>query len=139
MMKYFTIKELCNSATAKAKGIDNTPTSEVEANLTLLVDNVLDPLREAYGKPIRVSSGYRSPKLNSAVGGVKTSQHRLGQAADITVDNRVENMKLFNLVQSLKLPYCQLIFEKGDTKVGPDWVHVSYDKNNIKRQIVYLK
>jgi hypothetical protein len=138
-MKYFTIKELCNSVTAKAKGIDNTPTEEVEANLTLLVENILDPLRSAYGKPIRVSSGYRSPKLNSAVGGVKTSQHRLGQAADITVDSRSENMKLFKLVQTLKLPYCQLIFEKGDRSVGPDWVHVSYDKNNIKRQIVYLK
>jgi hypothetical protein len=137
-MKYFTIKELCNSATAKAKGIDNTPTAEVEANLTLLIEKILDPLREAYGSAIRVSSGYRCPALNSAVGGVKTSQHRKGQAADITVGSRSENMKLFKLIQTLNLPFCQLIFEKGDKKVGPDWVHVSYDKTNVKRQILYL-
>jgi hypothetical protein len=137
-MKYFTIKELCNSATAKAKGIDNTPTTEVEANLTALIENILDPLRTAYGKPIRVSSGYRCPALNSAVGGVKTSQHRNGQAADITVDSRTENMKLFKLIQSLNLPFCQLIFEKGNRKTGPDWVHVSYDASNVKRQILYL-
>ena len=74
-MKYFTINELTKSATATSKGIDNTPTKEVVGNLTTLVDKVLDPLREAYGKPIKVNSGYRCPKLNKAVGGSATSQH----------------------------------------------------------------
>ena len=82
-MKYFTLKELTRSTTATAKGIDNTPTPEVEKNLTLLVENVLDPLREIYGKPITVNSGYRCPELNKAVGGSKTSDHVKGFAADI--------------------------------------------------------
>lgn len=84
-MKYFTIKELSHSDTAVARGIDNTPTGEAVHNLTELVENVLDPLREKYGKPIRVSSGYRSAVLNRSVNGATSSQHRLGQAADITV------------------------------------------------------
>ena len=68
-MKYFTIKELCRSTTADRKGIDNRCGSDIEANLTALVDNVLDPLREWYGKPIVVNSGYRCPALNiSSVG-----------------------------------------------------------------------
>ena len=61
-MKYFTIEELCHSDTANARGIDNTPTEEVKANLEALIDNVLDPLREAYGKPIYLNSGYRCPE-----------------------------------------------------------------------------
>ena len=82
-MKHFTIKELAHSDTALAKGIDNFPTAEAISNLTKLVDNVLDPLREKYGKPIRVSSGYRSAILNRSVNGATSSQHRLGEAADI--------------------------------------------------------
>ena len=73
-MKYFTIKEMCSSSTAQAKGIDNTPTAETISNLTELINNVLDPLREMYGKPIRVSSGYRSEQLNRNVNGSKSSQ-----------------------------------------------------------------
>ena len=73
-MKYFTIKELSHSDTAVARAIDNTPTGEVVHNLTELVENVLDPLREKYGKPIRVSSGYRSAVLNRSVNGATSSQ-----------------------------------------------------------------
>ena len=98
-MKYFTIKELIKSTTATAKKIDNIPTKEVEDNLTKLVDKVLDPLREAYGKPIKVNSGYRCPKLNRAVGGSATSQHVLGQAADITGGSKSENKILFDLIK----------------------------------------
>mgnify|MGYP001024757040 FL=1 len=82
-MKYFTLKELTRSTTATAKGIDNTPTPEVEKNLTLLVENVLDPLREIYGKPITVNSGYRCPELNKAVGGSKTSDHCFDEKTEI--------------------------------------------------------
>ena len=102
-------------------------------NLKLLVDKVLDPLRDAYGKPIIVTSGYRSPALNAAVKGSKTSQHMKGQAADITGGGKQENKKLFDLAQKLNLPYCQLIDEKNFS-----WVHISYDKNNVKRQILHL-
>ena len=132
-MRNFTIQELTASATAEAKKIKNDPTPEAVENLKLLVDKVLDPLRDAYGKPIRVNSGYRSPALNAAVKGSKTSQHMKGQAADITGGSKQENKKLFELAQKLNLPYCQLIDEKNFS-----WVHISYDKNNVKRQILHL-
>lgn len=132
-MRNFTIQELTASATAEAKKINNDPTPEAAENLKLLVDNVLDPLRDAYGKPVIVTSGYRSPALNAAVKGSKTSQHMKGQAADITAGSKQENKKLFELAQELNLPYCQLIDERGFT-----WVHISYDKNNVKRQILHL-
>ena len=131
-MKYFTIKELIKSTTATAKKIDNTPTKEVEDNLTKLVDKILDPLREAYGKPIKVNSGYRCPKLNRAVGGSATSQHVLGQAADITGGSKLENKILFDLIKSLKLPFDQLIWENGGV-----WVHVSFGPRN-RRQVLSI-
>src|SRR5574343_987821 len=108
-MRNFTIQELTASTTAAAKKINNDTTPEEAENLKLLVDKVLDPLRDAYGKPIRVNSGYRSPALNAAVKGSKTSQHVKGQAADITAGSKQENKKLFELAQELNLPYCQLI------------------------------
>ena len=131
-MKYFTLEELTKSATAIAKKIDNTPTTEVQLNLIKLVDKVLDPLRTAYGKPIKVNSGYRCPKLNKAVGGSATSQHVLGQAADITGGNKTENKIIFDLIKSLKLPFDQLIWENGGA-----WVHVSYGPRN-RRQVLSL-
>lgn len=131
-MKYFTISELCSSDTARRKGIDNTPSETVKENLTALVANILDPLREAWGKPLRVSSGYRCQKLNSAVGGVKNSQHLTGQAADIDTGSKTENKRLFALVQSLKLPFDQLIDEKSFS-----WVHMSYSPRN-RRQVLRL-
>lgn len=131
-MKYFTIKELCKSATALQKGINNSPNSEVIKNLELLVANVLDPLREKYGKPIRVNGAYRCPELNKAVGGSKTSQHMTGQAADITVGSPDNNKKLFNLIIEMNLPFDQLIDEKNFR-----WIHVSYS-NKHRKQILHL-
>ena len=138
-MKHFSIQELCKSATASSRRIDNTPSVQVVKNLTELVRNILDPLREAWGAPIRVSSGYRSTMLNRAVGGVPSSQHVKGEAADITVGSRRDNMRLFKLVQSMGLPFDQLIFEKGDRAVGPDWVHVSYSTVRRRGQILFVK
>ena len=131
-MKYFTIKELCKSSTAQQKGIDNTPNSEIVKNLELLVDNILDPLREKYGKPIRVNGGYRCPALNQAVKGSKTSQHLQGLAADITAGSCSENKKLFDLIISLNLPFDQLIDEQKFK-----WVHVSFSNRN-RKQILHL-
>lgn len=136
-MKYFTIKELTRSATADRLGIANTPEAEDERRIEALVDNVLDPLREAWGRPIRVSSGYRCSRLNRAVGGVAGSQHLRGEAADITAGTRGENLRLFKLIQKLGLPFDQLIHEKGSLSEGPDWVHVSYDNTRNRRQILY--
>lgn len=131
-MKYFTIKELVKSSTAEAKGIDNTPTLEVERNLTALVDNVLDGVREIYGKPIKVNSGYRCPELNKAVGGSATSDHVKGFAADITAGSKEENERLFNIIKH-NFHFSQLIDEKNFS-----WVHVSYNSNNLKNQTLKL-
>lgn len=131
-MKFFTIKELCKSSTATLKRIDNTPNAEIVNNLEQLVDNILDPLREEYGKPIKVNSGYRSQALNDAVGGSKTSQHKYGLAADITTGSRLENKKLFILVQKMNLPFDQLIDEKSYS-----WIHISFSKNP-RKQILHL-
>lgn len=131
-MKYFTIKELSKSSTALSKNIDNSPSPDIVKNLTLLVDNILDPLREKYGKPIMVNGAYRCSELNKAVGGSKTSQHMTGQAADITVGSPDNNKKLFNLMIEMNLPFDQLIDEKNFR-----WIHVSYS-NKHRKQILHL-
>ena len=130
-MKYFTMKELTKSSTADKLGIDNTPTTEVSAQLSNLVTHVLDPLREMYGKAITVNSGYRCSKLNAAVGGAKTSQR--GEAADITAGSKTENKKLFELIRD-NLPFDQLIDESNYS-----WVHVSYvSTSKNRKQILSL-
>lgn len=131
-MKYFTIPELCNSATAKAKGINNSPTSQVEANLIKLVDNVLDPVRELYDGPIKVNSGYRCMELNAAIKGAKNSQHLSGQAADITTGSTDRNRKLFELIRTGSIPFDQLIDESTYS-----WIHISYSPNP-RRQVLHL-
>ena len=127
-MKHFTITELCKSATARRLHIDNTPTAEVTRNLTLLVEQILDPLREAWGAPIIVNSGYRCFRLNRAVGGAPASQHAIGQAADIrTVSGApADNRRLLDLLVALELPFDQLINEYPDRDGNPSWIHVSY-------------
>ena len=132
-MKYFTIKELCNSETAKSNGMSNNPPFQIEQNLEALVENVLDPLREKYGKSIKVNSGYRSPELNQAVGGAAASQHIKGEAADITGGGKEENKKLFELIKASGI-YDQLIDESNYS-----WIHVSYKRNGGNRmQILHL-
>ncbi len=120
-MKYFTIEELTRSTTARLRGIDNTPSQQVINNLIALVDNVLDPLREAWGKPIHVNSGYRCRALNKAVGGVPASQHMRGEAADITAGGKEANRELYSLLRRLNLPVDQAINEKDFS-----WIPVSY-------------
>lgn len=132
-MKYFTLKELTKSSTAKQFNISNDPNETITQNLINLVNYILDPLREAWGSPIYVTSGYRSPELNKKVKGAKTSQHMLGQAADIKAGDKMTNKKLFQLIQSLKLPYDQLIDEYDYS-----WIHVSYSPRN-RRQILHIK
>ncbi len=133
-MKHFTIRELTKSDTAKRKGINNSPNKWEEANLTELVDNILDPLREVYGQPIIVTSGFRNEELNRLVGGSKNSQHRAGQAADIRTikDTPAENKKLYDLIIKLGLPFDQLIDEHNF-----DWVHVSYSPKH-RRQVLKI-
>ena len=129
-MKYFTIDELCRSSIAKERNIYNTPTKSVVENLEALVYNVLDPLRDAYGKPIIVNSGYRSNTLNAVIGGAKNSQHMYGEAVDITTGTKYGNKIIFDYIFR-HLPYDQLINEKDYS-----WVHVSYKNNDTNRQQV---
>ncbi len=136
MGKYFTIPELTRSTTAAARGIDNTPPADVAARLERLIDKVLDPIRTRWGAPITVNSGYRSPSLNKAVGGVATSQHTKGEAADITTGMIGSNKMLFDLIRTMKLDgeidFDQLIDEKGYT-----WIHISFADRN-RGQILHL-
>ena len=132
-MKYFTIEEMIKSSTATAKRIDNTPNQTVIDSLTKLIEAVLDPLREWYGKPIRVNSGYRCEALNKAVGSkAKNSQHLYGEAADITAGSKTENEKLFNYIKD-NLPFDQLINESNFS-----WVHVSYREGRLRKQVLAL-
>ena len=132
MGKYFTIDELCKSDTAKKKGINNTPTAEIKQKLEVLIAELLDPVREAWGKPIRVNSGYRCPKLNKAVGGVSNSQHMKGEAADLNAGSVSLNKQLFELIRT-RYEYDQLIDEANYA-----WVHVSYVRRN-RKQVLHLK
>ena len=120
-MKWFTPDELTRSETARRLRIDNRPDGMVMKNLKELVRNVLDPAREMWGGPIRVTSGYRCTALNAAVGGVRNSQHITGRAADITVGDKAANERLFEMIRRSALPYDQLINERDFS-----WIHVSY-------------
>lgn len=135
MGKFFTISELTKSNDAIRNKINNIPSKQEKDNLVALIDNILDPLREQYGKPIIVTSGYRCTKLNNLLKGSKTSQHVRGQAADIRTieDTPEENKKLFDLIIKLNLPYDQLIDEYNF-----NWVHVSYSQKN-RKQILHIR
>ena len=118
-MKYFTIAEMTRSDTADKQGIDNRLPKDLLPNVENLIDKVLDPLRSWYGRPVYVNSGYRCPELNRAVGGVGTSYHLTGCAADIDVYSRTENQKLFDYIRE-RLPYTEVGLEGGGR-----WVHVA--------------
>ncbi len=134
-MKYFTIAELTYSETAEKNNIDNTPDKNAENNLEALVDNVLDVMREIYGEPINVSSGYRSRALNAKVHGVSNSEHLTGCAADLTVKEGYAGLlKLMEIVIVNRIPFRQMIIERSGKSV---WLHISYQRNGVNdRQIL---
>lgn len=127
--KNFDYKEFEKSDTAKKFGIINViNTSEIRDSIKALVIEVLQPLRDAWGKPLSINSGYRCKKLNEVVGGVETSQHCKGEAADISCS---EPAKLAQLAYDLELPYDQMI-------LYPTFVHFSHKLNGEQRnQILY--
>ena len=134
-MKYFTMNELTASATAKRLGIPNVPSWREAENLRLLAENVLDPLREAWGAPIIVTSGFRSKLLNDMVGGAPNSQHVLGMAADIRTlsDKPSENERLFDIARRLDLPFDQLMDE-----YAYNWVHISFSRYSMRKQVLHI-
>ncbi len=130
----FSLLELTKSDTAIRKDIDNTPDDVVIANLQALVDNVLQVVRDEFGS-VRVTSGYRSPLLNSSIGGSKTSQHCFGFAADFEVGDK-DNKELAVWIRD-NLEFTQLILEfytEGDANSG--WVHCAYDATDLKKQVL---
>jgi hypothetical protein len=130
----FTVDELIKSETAIRRNIDNTPTQSVISNLQALVNNVLQPVRDKFG-PLVISSGYRSPQLNTAIGGSSRSDHCLGMAADIQAPG-LDNKRLAIYIKN-NFKYTQLILEfytEGQPHSG--WVHVSYDENDLKCEVL---
>ena len=132
-MKHFTISELLHSDTALKHKLWNGAPKEAEENLRALVDEVLDPLREAYGKPIRVNSGYRCPRLNNLVGGSPNSQHMRGEAADIqpVVGNEGDLDFLARLLIA-NGKFDQLI-------LYPTFIHVSWKRLGWNRKQILQK
>jgi len=129
----FSLKELTVSETATRKGLDNTPNEQVIANLKTLAENILQPIRDHFGKSVKVNSGYRSPEVNASVGGSKTSDHCKGQAADIEITGVANGDLAKYIAENFK--FTQVILEFY-TQGVPDsgWVHVSYDSNDLKCQ-----
>ena len=157
-MKYFCVEEMISSATARREGIDNRPTESAYHLLHVLVDQLLDPIREAWGEPIVVSSGYRCKQLNTLVGGARNSHHMLGCAADLIAGNKADHRKLFKLIQQMqqegKIRFTQLIWEGGakgaplattedlssqrSAACGSDgrWIHISYVPSDLRCQVI---
>lgn len=130
----FSTSELTRSQTAARKGIKNQPNEEQLANLKALCENVLQPIRDHFGKPVRISSGLRVPELNAAIGGSTTSDHCKGMAADIELPG-VDNKELAEWIGE-NLEFRQLILEFYTGEPDSGWVHVSYDYSDNKQQVL---
>jgi len=140
LSKNFTLKELTRSNTALRLGIDNEPSKEGIYKLTLLATEVLQPLRDCLGA-LRITSGYRSPELNKAIGGSTKSQHCKYEAVDLQYFKRgkMDNIKIYQALKELGLPFDQVILEFGDATQyidpeNPAWIHLSYTINDNRCQ-----
>ena len=135
LSKNLSLAECTKSTTARRLGINNTPDDEwVIENLRAIAEHVFQPLREAFGCPIYVSSGYRGPELNRAIGGSKRSQHMEGRALDLDADvfGGCTNSEIFEWIRE-NVEFDQMVWEFGDS-VNPDWVHVSYVHDGVNRK-----
>ena len=134
LSSHLELSEVIRSDSAKRNGINNMPTTEHIENFKILAEKIFEPIREHFGVPIRISSGYRSKELNDKTKGAsKTSDHCFGRAIDIDNDGTsITNKQIFNFIKD-NLKYKQLIFEFG-TDENPAWVHVSYDPDNLKNE-----
>lgn len=131
--EHLELSELIRSDSAKRAGLSNMPTPEHINNLKKLAENVFEKVRAHFGKPIRISSGYRSKELNAKIGGANTSQHSTGEAIDIDMDGTdITNKQIFDYIKG-NLSFDQLIWEFG-TDNNPDWVHVSYESTGKQRK-----
>jgi uncharacterized protein YcbK (DUF882 family) len=131
--KHITLDEAITSATALRNGINNSPDSVTFERMKLVANKCFEPLREWYGKPIRINSFYRSQLLNVKVGGSATSQHVKGEAIDISAGNKVENKKLFDWICA------NLDFDQCINEYDFQWVHISYKAKGNRKQILVVK
>ena len=134
LSKNLSLKEAIKSNTATRRGIDNTPDQWAINNLQGVADNIFQPIRDHFGVPIGVSSGFRGKELNKAIGGSKYSQHMIGEALDLDADiyGKVTNSDIFNYVKD-NLEWDQMIWEFGDDE-EPNWVHISYKDDGPNRK-----
>lgn len=140
LSQYVSLSEVTKSDTATKRGIDNSPTPEHLENLKVICAEVFDKVREHFGVPLFISSGYRSAALNKAIGGSATSDHNLGRALDLDQDfrgNGVTNKQVFDYIRQ-NLDFDQLIWEFGSND-NPDWVHVGYRKGANRKQVLRAK
>ena len=131
--EHISMKEALRSNTAKRLGIDNMPDNDTLVNMQITAQHIFEPLRNKFNEPIYISSFYRSPELNKAIGGSTSSQHCKGEAIDIDdVYSKASNADFFNYIKD-KLEFDQLIWEFGDDE-NPAWVHASYSlgKNRMR-------
>ncbi len=134
LSKNLSLQEAIKSNTATRLGIKNEPEQWEINNLRAVAENVFQPIRDHFGVPIGVSSGYRSKALNKAIGGSRYSQHMIGEALDIDADiyGKVTNAEIFNYIKN-NLEWDQMIWEFGDDE-EPNWVHVSYKEAGRNRK-----
>lgn len=131
----FSLAEFTASATAVAQRIDNTPSAAQIAAMKLLCTRVLEPLRAHFGKPVRITSGFRSPELCLAIGSAVTSQHARGEAGDFEIPG-IDNVTVARFIRD-RLPFDQLILEnytRGQPNSG--WIHVSYRDGRLRKDVL---
>ena len=136
-MKYFSIDEMLRSATAKRLGIDNMPSQDILNNIELFIETVLDPIREDWGSAINVSSGYRCPELNKAVGGAKNSGHQYGFCADLQVKGGIKMVRkladfIFQWMMDHQMKFDELLFERSGNTT---WLHFCWIGKDGKQRM----
>ena len=128
----FTMEEFTRSETAERLGISNIPGNKERLAIVHLCAKLLQPLRDIYGGPIRINSGYRCPELNKAVGGVPTSQHLRGEASDLSIDGKARD--LLELIEEHRLPFDQAILYRKQ-----NFLHVSLKAEGENREQIIVK
>jgi len=136
--KHITINEATFSQKAYDNKVSNTPNEAQFEAMQLVAEKLFEPLREWYGKPIKINSFFRSTEVNKLVKGATNSNHLRGEAIDLTGGSRAENKKIFDWCKSNFKDFDELIFEYGDS-TGPDWVHISYKSKGNRKKIIHIK
>ena len=133
--EHISLKEALRSNTAKRLGINNMPDNDTLVTMQITAQHVFEPIRNKFNEPIYISSFYRCPELNTAIGGSANSQHCRGEAIDIDdVYSKATNADFFNYIKD-KLEFDNLIWEFGNDE-NPDWVHVSYSLGKNRMQVL---